>query len=49
MVPEYQVIETFVEGLKGTAGFFSSLFSRTTGLMLMVIVLGVLISKLLIG
>lgn len=49
MVPEYQKIDAFVEGIKGMVGFLSSLVSRTTGLMLMIIVLGMLISKLLLG
>lgn len=49
MVPEYQTLDAFVEGVKGMTGFLSSLLSRTTGLMLVIIVLSVLVSRLLLG
>jgi hypothetical protein len=44
---EYQSIEALIDGVKGTTGFLSSLFSRKSGLVFLFIMLGVVLSKLL--
>jgi hypothetical protein len=46
---EFQSIEALIDELKGMTGFLSSLISRKSGVVFMFIVLGVIISKLLIG
>jgi hypothetical protein len=47
MLNGYQSVNTLVDGIKGTTDFLSSLFSRKSGLVLLFIVFGVIISKLL--
>lgn len=47
MSNEYQSVDNLIDGIKGTTGFFSSLFSRKSGAVILFIVLSVLISKLL--
>jgi hypothetical protein len=49
MSTEFQSVEALIDGIKGTTGFFSSLFSRKSGLVFAFIVLGVILSKLLFG
>lgn len=49
MLTEYQSVEALIDGIKGTTGFLASLFSRKSGLLLICIVLGVVLSKLLFG
>jgi hypothetical protein len=44
---EFQSVEALVDGVKGTTGFLSSLISRKSGLVLVFIVLGVILSKIL--
>jgi hypothetical protein len=44
---EFQSVEALIDGVKGTTGFFSSLISRKSGLVLIFVVLGVILSKLL--
>ena len=47
MLNEYQSVDGLIAGVKGTAGFLSSLFSRKSGLVIVLLVLGVVVSKLL--
>lgn len=49
MLNEYQSVDALIDGVKGTTGFLSNLLTRKAGLVLMFIVLGVLISKMLLG
>jgi hypothetical protein len=49
MSTEFQSVETLIDGIKGTTGFLSSLFSRKSGLVFAFIVLGVILSKLFLG
>jgi hypothetical protein len=49
MSTEFQSVETLIDGIKGTTGFLSSLFSRKSGLVFAFIVLGVVLSKLFSG
>ena len=46
---EFQSVEALVDGVKGTAGFLSSLFSRKPGMVFLFLVLGVVLSKFLFG
>jgi hypothetical protein len=46
---EFQSVEALVDGVKGTTGFLSSLFSKKSGLVFVFIVLGVIVSKIVIG
>jgi len=46
---EYYSVEALIDGVKGTTGFLSSLVSRKFGLVFLVIVLGVVLSKVLLG
>ena len=48
MLNEYQSVDALINGVKGSTSFISSLISRKSGLVLLLIVLGVVISKLLI-
>jgi hypothetical protein len=47
MLDEYQSVDTLINGIKGTTGFFSSLISRKFGLFFLFVVFGVIVSKLL--
>lgn len=49
MLYEHQPVEALIDGVKGTTGFLSSLFSRKAGLIFTFIVLGVIVSKILFG
>lgn len=49
MLNEYQSVDALIDGVKGTTSFLSRLISRKSGLVFMVIVLSVLVSKLLFG
>ena len=49
MSTELQSIEVLIDGIKGTTGFLSSLFSHKSGLAFAFIVLGVILSKLFLG
>jgi hypothetical protein len=49
MSTEFQSVEALVDGIKGTTGFLSSLFSRKSGLAFAVIMLGAILSKLFLG
>jgi hypothetical protein len=49
MQNEYPSVDVLVDGIKGTTGFLSGLISRKSGLVFMFIVLGVIISKMLLG
>lgn len=44
---EYQSVDTLVAGIVGTTGFLSSLFSRKSGLIVLFIVFGVIVTRLL--
>lgn len=44
---EYQSIESLIEGIKGTTGFFSGSITRKSGLVVFLIILGVIVSKIL--
>jgi hypothetical protein len=44
---EYQTVDGLIEDIKGTTGFLSNLFSSKFGLFFMVIIFGVIVSKLL--
>jgi hypothetical protein len=44
---EYQTVDGLIEDIKGTTGFLSNLFSSKFGLVFMVIIFGVIVSKLL--
>ena len=44
---EFQSVEALVDGVKGTTGFLSSLISKKSGLVILFIILGVIVSKLL--
>ncbi len=46
---EFQSVNALVNEIKGTTGFLSSLFSRKSGLIVTFIVLGVIVTKLLLG
>lgn len=46
---EYTSVEVLIDGVKGTTGFLSSFISRKLGLVIMFILLGVIVSKLLLG
>jgi hypothetical protein len=46
---EYQSIETLIDGVTGTTGFLSSLISRKSGLVFLLIVFGAIASKILFG
>ena len=47
MTNEYQSVEGLVDSVKGTTGFLSSLFSPKSGLVFLLIVLGVIISRIM--
>jgi hypothetical protein len=47
MLNDFQSIEDLVGGVKGTTGFLSKLISRKSGLVLLVIVGGVIVSKII--
>ena len=47
MSSEFQSVEALVDGVKGTTGFLSSLISKKSGLVILFIILGVIVSKLL--
>jgi hypothetical protein len=49
MLNEYQSVDALIDGVKGTTSFLSSLISRKSGLVVMFILLGVIVSKLLFG
>ena len=44
---EYQSVETLIEGIKGTTGFFSGPIIRKSGMAVLLIMLGVIVSKIL--
>ena len=44
---EFQSVDDLTAGIKGTTGFLSGLISEKSGLILLVIVFGVILSKLL--
>ena len=46
---EFQSVEALVDGVKGTTGFLSSLISKKSGLVILFIILGVIVSKLLVS
>jgi len=46
---EYQSVNTLIDGIKGTSAFLSSLISRKSGLVFLVIVFGVILSKILVN
>jgi hypothetical protein len=46
---EFQSVEALINGVKGTTGLLSSLFSRKSGLVVLFVVLGVIASKFLFG
>jgi len=46
MSNEYQSVEGLIEGVKGTTGFLSSLFSLKPGLVILLIVLGVIAANI---
>lgn len=49
MSSEFQSVEALIDGVKGTTGFISSLFSRKSGLVFLFVVLGVIVSKFIFG
>jgi hypothetical protein len=49
MMNDYQSIDALVSGVKGTTGFLSTLFSRKSGLVFLVIVLAAIVSKLILS
>lgn len=49
MSTEFETVEALIDGIKGTTGFFSNLFSHKSGLVFAFIVLGVILSKLFLG
>ena len=44
---EFQSVEALIDGVKGTTGFLSAILSRKSGLFFLVIVLGLVVSKIL--
>jgi hypothetical protein len=49
MLNEFPNVEALVDGVKGTTGFLSTLISRKSGLIFMLIVLGAIVTKLITG
>jgi len=49
MLNNYQSIDALINGIKGTTGFFSSLVSRKSGLVILFVVLGVIISRIFVS
>lgn len=47
MLNEYQSVDNLLDEIKGTTNFLSRLISRKFGLVFMLIVFGVIVSKLL--
>ena len=47
MLDDYQSVDALVDGIKGITGVLSSLISRKSGLVLLFIIFGVIVSKLL--
>jgi len=45
MLNEYPSVDALVSGVVGTTGFLSSLVSRKTGMIVMLIALGVVVAK----
>jgi hypothetical protein len=49
MSQELQSVEALIDGVKGTTGFFSNLFSKKYGLTFVFIIAGVILSKIFLG
>ena len=49
MLNDYQNIDALVAAVQGTNGLLSRLLSRKSGLVLLIIVCGVIVSKLILG
>jgi hypothetical protein len=48
MLNEYQPVEALIDKIKGTTGVLSSLLSRISGLVILFVVLGVIISQIVL-
>lgn len=49
MLNEYRSVDALVNGITGTTSFISSLVSAKTGMAITLIVLGVFVTKVLLG
>jgi hypothetical protein len=49
MLNDYQSVDALIEEVKGTTSFLSSLIPRKSSLVLLLLVLGVIVSKLLLS
>ncbi len=49
MLNDYQSIEALVSGVQGTTDFLSRLISQKSGLVLLLIIFGVIVSKLILN
>lgn len=48
MLDEYQPVEALIDEIKGTTGVLSSLLSRISGLVILFVVLGVIVSQIVL-
>ena len=46
MLNEYQPVEALIDKIKGTTGVLSSLLSRISGLVILFVVLGLIVSQI---
>lgn len=44
---EYKSVDSMIEEVKGTTGFLSGLISRKSGLLFLIVILGVIASKII--
>lgn len=49
MLNDYPNVDVLINKVTGTTSFISSLVSRKTGLLIMLIVLGVMVTKAILG
>jgi hypothetical protein len=48
MLDEYQAIEALIDEIKGTSGFVSGLLFGKSGLVILFVLLGVIVSKIVL-
>ena len=48
MLDEYQPVEALIDKIKGTSGVLSSILSRISGLVILFVVLGVIVSQIVL-
>jgi hypothetical protein len=49
MLNDYQSLDTLIDGVKGTTNMLSRLISRKTGALFLIVVLGGVLLKVLVG